>query len=92
MTDISSVIVCRVGRWRRGEQYGFVFVTSESRDCFHDEYVEWGPDLGSDGRAYYARYADFPELELATSRSPTCLTELEAVQRAERLVGPIEWD
>ena len=91
MTDIPSVIVCRLGRWRRGEQYRFVFITSESRDYFHDEYVEGEPDLGSDGRAYYARYSDSPELESATSRSPTCLTEVEAVERAEQLVGPIEW-
>jgi hypothetical protein len=86
-----TIRLCKTGVWRRDGKLGYVFITSQNWDYFFDDYTEGEPDLGPDGSAYYAMYGDSSDWKTATSRSPTCLTEQEAIQRAESLVGPIEW-
>lgn len=81
----------RRGVWRRAGSDGFVFIVRQSWDFYHDEYTEGEPDLGPDGYAYYALFASQDDVNQSQSRSPTCLTESEAVERAERLSGPITW-
>lgn len=91
MTGAPRVVLKRVGSWSRGAEAGYVFVICQDWDYYHDEYTEGEADLGPDGLAYYALYGNSEDLGSASSRSPTCLTEQEAVARAEALVGPVEW-
>lgn len=91
MSDAPKANLRRRGTWQRGEQSGYVFITCQDRDYYFDEYTDGEPDVGPDGLAYYALYGSVDDVEFASSRSPTCLTEAEAVERAEVLVGPIKW-
>jgi hypothetical protein len=91
MTEDRKVAIVKRGTWRRDDREGHVFVIRQNWDHYHDGYMEGDPDLGPDGFAYYALFGIDESLEAATSRSPTCLTESEAVARAERLIGPVEW-
>lgn len=92
MSDAQPVRVCRYGTWIQENQTKFAFITAQSWDYYHDEYSEGDPDIGPDGYAYYALYGDCLDLDQVRSRSPTCLSEAEAVSRAESLVGPINWE
>jgi len=83
--------LCRAGTWVSGGSVRYAFVTCQAWDYYFDEYTEGEADLGPDGLAYYALFGDGPDWQLATSRSPTCLTESEAAARAEALVGPVQW-
>ena len=83
--------VVRCGTWQRGERSGFVFITSRSTDYYWDEYSEGPPDVGPDGLAYYALYSSADDRAQASSRSPTCASAADAMERAERLVGPVSW-
>lgn len=91
MSNAPKTVLRRRGVWQRGEQSGYVFITSQDWDYYFDEYSEGEPDVGPDGLAYYVLYASTDDIASASSRSPTCLTEAEAVERAEALVGPIKW-
>lgn len=91
MSGKSKAMLRRAGTWQRGDQLGYVFITSQDWDYYFDEYSDGQPDLGGDGLAYYAQYGNSDDVDHASSRSPTCLTEDEAVERAEALVGPIKW-
>lgn len=91
MRDAHKASLRRRGVWQRWEQSGYVFITSQDWDYYYDEYSDDEPTVGPDGLAYYALYASLDNVSSASSRSPTCLTEAEAVDRAEALVGPIKW-
>lgn len=91
MNGTSNIDLRREGTWLRDERIGYVFIISQNWDHYYDEYTEGEPDLGADGRAYYALYGDSSDWRSSNSRSPTCLTEDEAIKRAEALVGPIIW-
>lgn len=91
MSDSLKVKLCRSGIWQREGLVGYVFITSQDWDYYFDEYTEGEPDLGPDGLAYYALYGSSDDVATATSRSPTCTTEAEAMQRAEELVGLVKW-
>jgi hypothetical protein len=91
MSDAPKANLCRRGVWQREEQSGYVFITYQDWDYYFDEYTDGEPDVGPDGLAYYALYGSVDDVGSASSRSPTCLTEDEAVERAEALVGPINW-
>ena len=92
MIDTAKAVVLRSGTWQRAGQRGRVFVTRQNWDYYYDEYSAGEPDLDSQGFAYYSLYGLGASLDEATSRSPTCKTEAEAVRRADVLVGPIQWD
>ncbi len=91
MIEDLNVRLRKSGTWRRDGGVGYVFITCQDWDYYFDEYTEGEPDLGPDGLAYYALYGDSPDWMASTSRSPTCLTESEAIDRAETLVGPVKW-
>lgn len=91
MSDALEATLRRKGVWQRGERVGYVFLTSQGWDYYVDEYSDGEPQVGPDGIAYYALFGSVGDVTSASSRSPTCLTEAEAMERAERLVGPIEW-
>lgn len=91
MSDVPKTVLRRTGVWRREGHSGYVFITCQDWDYYFDEYSEGEPDTGPDGMAYYVLYADVNDVGSASSRSPTCLTEAEAMERAEALVGPIRW-
>lgn len=91
MSDASNARLCKSGTWLRQGSTGYVFITCQNWDYYFDEYTDGEPDLGPDGFAYYVLYGDSSDWMAARSRSPTCLTESEAVDRAEALVGPIKW-
>lgn len=86
-TSFAGAKLISRGSWRGG----FVFIIRQSWDFYHDECTKGEPDLGPDGYAYYALYASQDDVTQSQSRSPTCLSEDEAVERAERLTGPITW-
>ena len=83
--------VIRAGRWTREGNSGHVWIVRQNWDYYHEAFFDEGPDLGEDGFAYYALYGVEPELSEHMTRSPTCLSEGEAVERANALVGNIEW-
>lgn len=91
MNQLSKASLCRSGTWQRDDSGGYVFITRQNWDYYFDEYTEGEPDLGPDGLAYYALYGTDDDWMAATSRSPTCPTEADAMRRAELLVGPIKW-
>jgi hypothetical protein len=91
MSNAPKADLRRRGVWQRGEQSGYVFITSQDWDYYFDEYTDGEPDVGHDGKAYYVLYGSVDDVVSASSRSPTCRTEAEAVERAETLVGPIRW-
>lgn len=91
MSGTPKATLRRVGTWQRDDQLGYVFIASQGWDYYFDEYADGEPDVGPDGLAYYALYGSVDDVASASSRSPTCLTEAEAMERAEALVGPIKW-
>jgi hypothetical protein len=92
MTDASKVTLLKKGTWQRAGQRGRVFIIRQDWDYYFDEYSAGEPDLDSEGFAYYAVYGLGDALDETTSRSPTCTTEAEAMDRAVALAGPIQWD
>lgn len=91
MSDSPKGTLRRSGAWQRGDQSGYVFITCQDWDYYFDEYSDGEPDVGPDGLAYYALFGSVDDVASASSRSPTCLNEAEAIERAEALVGPIKW-
>ena len=91
MNDSPKATLCRTGVWQRESLAGYVFITKQDWDYYFDDYTEGEAELGPDGFAYYALYGSSDAVTDATSRSPTCTTEAEAMQRAETLVGPVKW-
>lgn len=83
--------LCKSGTWLRDGATGYVFIVCQDWDYYFDEYTEGEPDLGPDGLAYYAIYGNSSDWQAAGTRSPTCVSESEAISRAESLVGPIRW-
>lgn len=86
-----AVEVLKCGRWSSGYSAGYVWIVRQSRDYYHEEFYEEGPDLDADGWAYYALYGSAPALSEHSSRSRTCLSEQEAVAVAEGVLGSVEW-
>jgi len=83
--------IVRVGRWNNAERNGHVWIIRQDWDYFHEDFHDEGPDLNNEGFAYYVLYGAGPQLSEHTTRSPTCLSEAEAVKRAEALLGNVEW-
>jgi hypothetical protein len=91
MSNGTTALMRRTGVWQRGIQSGYVFIISQDWDYYYDDYTDGDPDVGPDGLAYYVLYGSDEDIASASSRSPTCQTEFEAIERAEALVGPIKW-
>jgi hypothetical protein len=83
--------IVRHGRWKNADRNGHVWIIRQDWDYFHEDFYEEGPDLNDEGFAYYAVYGTVPEISEHASRSATCLSEAEAVERAEALLGEVEW-
>jgi hypothetical protein len=83
MNSTRQVETIRVGRWASDGAQGYVWVVRQNWDYYHEEFYDEGPDLGPDGWAYYAVFGTKARMEEHSSRSPTCLSEAEAIQRAE---------
>jgi hypothetical protein len=84
--------ILRHGRWSSGQSKGHVWIVRQGWDYYHEDFYDEGPDLNDQGWAYYALYGSEPEIGQHTSRSQTCFSEAEAVQRAESAFDSIAWD
>jgi hypothetical protein len=79
------------GRWTSDGTQGFLWIIRQTWDFYYEEFYDEGPDLSSEGWAYYVLYGTEPQLERAVSRSRTCMSMQEAAKLAEDTVGEIEW-
>jgi hypothetical protein len=68
-----------------------VWVVRQDWDYYHEDFYDEGPDLGPDGWAYYALFGTTAEVSDHSSRSPTCLSEAEAMQKADGAVPSLVW-
>jgi hypothetical protein len=84
--------VLRKGRWVSGGVRGYVWIVRQDWDYFHEDFYDEGPDLSMEGWAYYALYGQTSLIEQHSSRSPTCLSEVEAADKAERSFDSLEWE
>lgn len=92
MTTKPEANVTKKGTWHTSEKgIGYIWIVCQNWDYYHEEFYDEGPDLNQQGLAYYALYGLNPELEKHSSRSPTCLSEDEAISRARELLGEIQW-
>lgn len=91
MTSDKQVQIIRHGRWKNSARNGHVWIIRQDWDYFHEDFYDEGPDLNDEGLAYYVLYGTVPQISEHTSRSPTCLSETEAVERAEALLSEVEW-
>jgi hypothetical protein len=86
-----NVEVLRHGCWSSGEGQGHVWIIRQDWDFYYEEFYADGPDLNEQGWAYYALYGIESDVDRHTSRSQTCLSESEAVERAESAFDYVEW-
>ena len=86
------VEIIREGRWATGDARGYVWVIRQDWDYYHEDFYDEGPDLSDDGWAYYALYGTDAKMKNHSSRSQTCFSETEAVERAEAAFESITWN
>lgn len=91
MTERTSFEIVRAGRWKREGGAGYVWIIRQDWDYYHEDFYRDGPDLNGEGHAYYVLYGDGPDVGQHNSRSPTCLSESDAVLRAESALRQVEW-
>lgn len=84
--------VLRRGRWSSAGSLGYVWIIRQDWDYYHEDFHDEGPDLSKEGWAYYALYGTDPDIAQHSSRSPTCLSESEAIKRAEAALVLLKWE
>jgi hypothetical protein len=92
MTDAGKFEVLRHGRWSSGDTHGHVWIIRQDWDYYHEQFYDEGPDLNEEGWAYYAVYGMEPDIAKHSSRTPTCLSDREAVEKAEASFESVEWE
>ena len=89
--DPGKFDVLRRGRWVTGEAHGYVWIVRQDWDYYHEEFYDEGPDLNDEGWAYYALYGTVSDIGRHSSRTHTCLSEAEAIEKAESSFESVEW-
>jgi hypothetical protein len=86
-----EVKVLRSGRWTSGEGHGFLWIIRQNWDHYYEDFYDEGPDLNSEGWAYYALYGTGPTVDFLGARSQTFLSEADAIAEAEQAFERVTW-
>ncbi len=84
--------IARKGRWRSHGRTGYVWIIRQDWDYYHEEFYDEPPDLNEEGYAFYALYGTRADVAECESRSETCLSEAEAITKAEAMFEAIDWE
>lgn len=68
-----------------------VWIVRQNWDFYHEEFYDEGPDLDTEGHAYYVLAGPNANPDEHSWRSRTCLTMQDAVGLAVESLGAIVW-